>query len=107
MILSNRSASEIYVPDLHPEWLIKWWYASPVSRFDPHFTTALFLLVLGFAIGGLIYIRRRQKQKEIDWQEAHHEKQFQELNMKKKIAMQKILDLEEAYKRKELSKEVF
>jgi len=96
-----------YTPPLHAKGHMKMWYSSPFTRFDPHLLTALLAIIFLFGVSYFIYVKRKHQDNETKWTSTEEEKKFQDLMKKKNITLQKLLELEEAYNRGELSEEDF
>jgi mannitol-1-phosphate/altronate dehydrogenase len=101
--LSTAGVPASFNPSLHPEGHMKMWYASPLTRFDPHLMTALFIVIIVFGVSYFLYVKRKHREKEDNWKNDKQEKQFQDLMAKKEITLRKLLELEEAFDRGELN----
>jgi uncharacterized membrane protein (DUF106 family) len=90
------------IPPFHPEWLVTFWFSTPVLKWlNPHW----FLLLLAGVVAALIAIRRK-KQAAAPIKDADEEK-FQHLVLKKQIIEKKISELETQKQKGKLTEESY
>ncbi|ADH98824.1 hypothetical protein [Salisediminibacterium selenitireducens] len=92
---------------LHPEGHMNWWYDSMFTAIDAHLFT---LIVFMIPVMAYIFYRMGKKKAEArdqSWRQDETEEAFQKLMNKKKIIMNKLIDLEEAKDRGDMSEEAF
>ncbi|AOM82192.1 hypothetical protein [Salisediminibacterium beveridgei] len=88
---------------LHPEGHMNWWYDSMFTAINPHLFT---LLILMIPIAGIVFYQMgKKKAAKLDdaWHSDETEKAFQKLMARKKVIMNKLIDLEEARDQGELT----
>ncbi|MGJ7920365.1 hypothetical protein [Neobacillus sp. LXY-4] len=89
-------------PPFHPEWLVTFWFSTPVLRLiNPHW----FLIILAVSAMVVFFIKR-QKSVEHPQIDSDEEK-FQHLLTKKQIIEKKIAELEMQKQQGELSEEKY
>ncbi|RXJ01124.1 hypothetical protein DS745_10690 [Anaerobacillus alkaliphilus] len=97
------SAISRSAPSFHNPGHLRMWYSSPLRSFDPHLVTAILLLIVLAGVGWFIYFQIKHNKAEERLEGNSDEKVFQELVVKQKVIMNKLLELEELYKAGELS----
>ncbi|GAX91377.1 hypothetical protein [Effusibacillus lacus] len=90
-------------PAFHNPGHIRMWYQSPLREFNPHILLIVFGSILAFAVGYYGY-RKWKFASNNGWLEAEEEI-FQQLYLKQKVLLNKLVELEDSYDRAELSDE--
>lgn len=98
--------NEEKAPPFHYPGLIRMWYQSPFRSLNPHVFTAV---VFGSIAGGFYYYRLRRKspQAQQKQQADQEEKLFQHLDLKRKVILEKIIELEKSYSNQEIGADEF
>ncbi len=94
-------------PSFHNPGHLRMWYSSPLRSFDPHLFTAILLLILIAGIGWYFYFQMKHRASEEKVATNNDENVFQELVVKQKVILNKLLELEEMYKKGNLTDEEF
>ncbi|MFN7253321.1 MAG: hypothetical protein ACK4M9_21475 [Anaerobacillus sp.] len=94
-------------PSFHNPGHLRMWYSSPLRSFDPHLVTAILVLIVLAGIGWFVYFQLKHRASEEKVEANSDEKVFQELVVKQKVIMNKLLELEELHKAGEIADEQF
>lgn len=94
-------------PSFHNPGHLRMWYESPLRNFDPHLVTAILLLIVIAGVGWFIYFQLKNRASEEKIENNVDEKEFNELVVKQKVILNKLLELEEMHKSGELSDEEY
>jgi hypothetical protein len=85
-------------PSFHNPGHLRMWYSSPLRSFDPHLFTAILVLIVVAGVGWFIYFQLKHRASEEKVDGNPDEKVFQELVVKQKVILNKLLELEEMHK---------
>jgi hypothetical protein len=94
-------------PSFHNPGHLRMWYSSPLRSFDPHLVTAILVLIVLAGVGWFIYFQLKHHASEEKVEANSDEKVFQELVVKQKVIMNKLLQLEELHKAGDIGDEEF
>lgn len=94
-------------PSFHNPGHLRMWYTSPLRSFDPHLVTAILALIVIAGVGWFIYFQMKHRISEEKLEVNPDEKVFQELVVKQKVILNKLLELEEMHKTGTITDEEF
>lgn len=92
---------------LHPEGHMNWWYSSSFTAIEPHLFTAIILMIPVAAVFFYYMGKSKAKKRDSAWAEDETEAEFQLLMDRKRLIMSKLIELEEAEKDGEITREEF
>lgn len=92
------SAVSRSTPSFHNPGHLRMWYSTPLRSFDPHLVTAILILIIIAGVGWFIYFQIKNRTAEDKVETNPDEKVFQELVVKQKVILNKLLELEELHK---------
>ncbi len=101
--LMLASAISRSAPSFHNPGHLRMWYSTPLRSFDPHLVTAILILIVVAGVGWFIYFQMKHNKAEEKIESNSDEKVFQELVVKQKVILNKLLELEESYKAGQLN----
>ncbi|UTR16612.1 hypothetical protein MM221_08830 [Salipaludibacillus sp. LMS25] len=91
------SVPPTYTPHFHPEGHMKMWYTSPFNRFEPHLMTAILAIIIIAGMCFTIHFRSKAKTTKETWEKTADERVFQQLMRKKKMTLNKLLEIDTLY----------
>lgn len=94
-------------PSFHNPGHLRMWYTSPLRSFDPHLVTAILALIVIAGVGWFIYFQMKHRASEEKLEVNPDEKVFQELVVKQKVILNKLIELEEMHKIGDMADEEF
>lgn len=92
-------------PDFHNPGHVRMWNQSALKQFNPHILLLVFSAILIAGIG--FYSYRKWRNAKTNALLDENESMFQQLFLKQKVILNKLVELEEAYERSELPDEEY